>query len=576
MRVLAVHADSLAFEAVQPASESDAATPATAPATGELDECVVGFVAVERSDRADLDAVGTDAAAELDAVADRLGAERIALIPREHLIDDPASAGAAAVALEALAEQLDPERAMLRAPAGWRLAVDVERKGHPFAERSIRVVPRRHNGAGSATPNRDGATPNRGGANATDALSALGLATPEPAADGDAVRWLPRGQFLRSALREYGEKLLADADATPVSTPALDVHAAADRREGAERSGSIVGPADRNQLLRPHVHGGLLSALADAIGDGASADDAPVRLRETARWTPERAANVPPEAFDRRARPEYHAALPDEAAAIDELERLAGVASTASGALGADTATLRLAEQFAADRPGFGDRIAAALDDPVAVETVAGDSRYWAARLTFVATDDADREFTLGSVELAAATPERFGVERGDVGGPSVLVHAAPIGDVEGSIAALATRAAASERGGLPIWLAPTQVRLVPIDDRHVDFCDDAAMELYEEGVRGEGVRADVDTRDATVGERLDRAARERVPYVAVVGDRELEEGVFPVTVFETGREERLSVDGLRERVLAECEGRFGLEESLPRRVGAHPSVDEK
>ncbi len=478
MRVLAVHADGLSFEAVQPASESDAATPTGAPATGEFGECVVGFVAVERGDRADLDAVGTDAAADLDTVADRLSAERIALIPREKLVDDPASADAAAAALEALAEQLDPERELLRAPAGWRLAVDVERKGHPFAEQTIRVVPRRRD-AGGATPNRDVPTPNRGGPNGIDALSSLGLATPEPAADGDAVRWLPRGQFLRNALREYAEELLADSGATPVSTPALDVHAAADRREDVDRSGSIVGPADRGQLLRPGVHGGLLSALGDAVGDGASANDAPVRFRETVRWTPERAANAPSEAFDRRLRPEYHAALPDEAAAIDEFERLAGVAAEASVSLGAESATLTLAEEFAADRPAFGDRIAAALDDQVTVETVAGDSRYWAARLAFVATDDAGREFALGSVELDAATPARFVVERGD-GGTPVLVHAAPVGDIESAIAALAARAAASEHSGLPTWLAPTQVRLVPIDDRHVGFCDEAARSRWQ------------------------------------------------------------------------------------------------
>jgi len=549
MRVLAVHADSLSFEAVQPASESDAERPDDAPATGDLGESVVGFVAIERGDRADLDAVAADAAAEIDAVADRLGAGRIALIPREHLVDDPASADAATAALDALAEQLDPDRELLRAPVGWRLAVDVERKGHPFAEQAIRVVPRRRSGVETAK---------RGGEATTDALSELGLATAEPAAGGDTVRWLPRGQFLRDALREYADGLLADAGATLVSTPAIDVHAAADRRDGAERSGSIVGPADRDQLLQPGVHGGLLSALADA--DGAAS-----RLHETARWSPERAANVPPETFDRRVRPECHVALADEEAALDEFERLTGIVAEASAALDADTTTLTLAEAFADERPSFGDRIAAALDDPVAVETVPDGSRYWAARLAFVATDDAGREFPLGSVELDAATPARFGVELEDAAGNSpVLVHAAPIGDVEGAIAALAIRATASERGGLPTWLAPTQVRLVPIDDRHVDFCDDAATELREDGVR-----ADIDAREATVGERLDRAARERVPYVAAVGDRERDGAALSVEVLEMGREERLSTDALAERIWEEVGRRAASARPPAKRLGS-------
>ncbi|HMB50819.1 MAG TPA: threonyl-tRNA synthetase editing domain-containing protein [Natronoarchaeum rubrum] len=581
MRLLAVHADSLSFEAVQPASEGDAAPAETsgpdgdAPKSGSIGECVVGVVAIERGDRAELDAVAADAAAELDAVADRLGAERIGLIPREELVDDPADAAVAATALEAIADRLDAERELLRAPVGWRLASQIERKGHPFAEQAIRVVPRRQSGdetprGSGETPNRRAKTPSPSAETTIEALSALGLATPDPAADGDAVRWLPRGQFLRDALREYAEDALAGTGAAPASTPSIDVHAAADRRAAAEATGPIVGPADHHQLLRPGDHGGLLSFFADAALGGA-----PVRVAETARWSTESAANRPPATFDRRVRPEYHAALPDDAAAVDEFERLAGVAAEASAALGADAATLTLAEGFATDRPAFGDRIAAALDDPVAVETVPDEGRYWAARLSFVVTDGDGRERTLGSVELDAATPKRFDIggddesddDESDDDETPTLVHAAPIGDVEKAIAALAARAAASDRSGLPIWLAPTQVRLVPIDDRHVERCDDAAAEL-----RAAGVRADVDAREVTVGERLDRADRERVPYVAVVGDRELDGAALAVRRLEPGREDELSVDELGERVLADCGERSAPVGRLPTRIERVPA----
>src|SRR6056297_1377220 len=108
MRLVFVHADSFAFEANAPASEAaadsengadetdeQAVADSHAPREGRMDDCVVAFVTVERTDAADLDATVADAAAEARAVADHLGVDRLVCYPTAHLSERPADREAA-------------------------------------------------------------------------------------------------------------------------------------------------------------------------------------------------------------------------------------------------------------------------------------------------------------------------------------------------------------------------------------------------------------------------------------------------------------------------------------------------
>jgi threonyl-tRNA synthetase len=119
----------------------------------------------------------------------------------------------------------------------------------------------------------------------------------------------------------------------------------------------------------------------------------------------------------------------------------------------------------------------------------------------------------------------------------------------------------------MPTWLAPTQVRLIPVDDDHVATCDDAAEDLS-----GAGVRADVDDRPLPVGDRLDRAGDERVPYYAVVGERESGGEPLPVTVRATGGQRPMDVDELAGTVREATDGFPSRERYWPRRLDDGPT----
>ncbi|MCK5109532.1 MAG: threonine--tRNA ligase, partial [Methanosarcinales archaeon] len=109
----------------------------------------------------------------------------------------------------------------------------------------------------------------------------------------------------------------------------------------------------------------------------------------------------------------------------------------------------------------------------------------------------------------------------------------------------------------LPTWLAPTQVRLIPVADRHIEYVEGVARAMP-------GVRVDIDNRDETVGKRIRAAGREWIPYVVVIGDKEVESGVLSVTIrAESGKVEETAQE-LRERVASETVGMPYRQINLP------------
>jgi threonyl-tRNA synthetase len=119
----------------------------------------------------------------------------------------------------------------------------------------------------------------------------------------------------------------------------------------------------------------------------------------------------------------------------------------------------------------------------------------------------------------------------------------------------------------LPIWLSPEQVRLIPVSQRHLDFCLGLASKL-----ESSSIRVGVDDRDLTVSRRVMEAKASWIPYIIVVGDRELETGLLPVVVREESRIDKdcvidMKVDDLIARIRSECKGMPYRPLYIPREV---------
>jgi threonyl-tRNA synthetase len=158
-----------------------------------------------------------------------------------------------------------------------------------------------------------------------------------------------------------------------------------------------------------------------------------------------------------------------------------------------------------------------------------GEAAFYGPKIDFVVKDVIGREWQLGTVQVDYNLPERFNLSY--IGPDSqphrpVMIHRAPFGSMERFIGVLIEHFA----GAFPTWLAPEQVRFLPIADRHIDYCNTIKNRLL-----GEGIRATVDTRSEKTGKKVAEAQVEKVAYMIIVGDRDIEAGNVAVRHRDSG-----------------------------------------
>jgi threonyl-tRNA synthetase len=144
-----------------------------------------------------------------------------------------------------------------------------------------------------------------------------------------------------------------------------------------------------------------------------------------------------------------------------------------------------------------------------------GDGAFYGPKIDFDVNDSLGRAWQLGTIQLDYAAPERFDlnyVGEDNADHRPVVIHRAVCGSFERFIAILIEHFA----GAFPLWLAPLQVTVLPIADRHLDYAREVAAELDKAGLR-----ADVDDRKEKVNYKIREAQLQKIPYMLVVGDRE-------------------------------------------------------
>ena len=133
------------------------------------------------------------------------------------------------------------------------------------------------------------------------------------------------------------------------------------------------------------------------------------------------------------------------------------------------------------------------------------------------------KEDTLVTIQIDMLLAERFGMYYIDENGNKALpyiIHRTSLGCYERTLAYLIEEYA----GALPTWMMPEQVRFLPITDRAADYCAEAAKAL-----RKQGFRLEVDSRNEKIGKKIREATLEKIPYMLVVGDRDMESGTVSV-----------------------------------------------
>lgn len=181
-----------------------------------------------------------------------------------------------------------------------------------------------------------------------------------------------------------------------------------------------------------------------------------------------------------------------------------------------------------------------------------GDAAFYGPKLDLIIKDALGREWQMGTVQVDYNLPERFDLEYiAEDGKPHrpIMIHRAPFGSLERMIGLLTEQYA----GAFPLWLAPVQIAMLPIADRHAEKAHEIATFLrgFAEG-SDLSFRVEVDDRRETLGKKIRENQKLKVPYMLILGDRDIEQGTVGVRHREEGDLGAMSLNDFITRLTSE------------------------
>ena len=178
-----------------------------------------------------------------------------------------------------------------------------------------------------------------------------------------------------------------------------------------------------------------------------------------------------------------------------------------------------------------------------------GEAAFYGPKLDIQIKNVHGKEDTLVTIQIDQMLAEKFGMEYVDRDGQKknpYIIHRTSIGCYERTLALLIEKYA----GAFPLWLAPVQIKFLPIADRHLDFVYDVKKKLEARGIW----RIEVDDRSEKLGFKLREAQLEKVPYMIVVGDKDVESGAVSVRSRKEGDMGSMDVDAFVDMIVKEVE----------------------
>jgi len=172
-----------------------------------------------------------------------------------------------------------------------------------------------------------------------------------------------------------------------------------------------------------------------------------------------------------------------------------------------------------------------------------GEAAFYGPKLDFMVRDAIGRKWQLGTIQVDYNLPERFELEYVDSDNTRkrpVMIHRAPFGSMERFIAVLIENCA----GKFPLWLAPLQVKILPISDKYNDY----ALELVQL-LKAADIRAEIDDRSEKIGRKIRDTEMMKVPYMLVIGEKEMNERTVSVRKHGEGDKGSVSIDAFASEI---------------------------
>ena len=197
------------------------------------------------------------------------------------------------------------------------------------------------------------------------------------------------------------------------------------------------------------------------------------------------------------------------------------------------------------------DALRSALEDiglPYVVNE--GDGAFYGPKIDFHLEDSIGRTWQCGTIQLDFQLPLRFDLEYTGADGEKhrpIMIHRVVFGSIERFIGILIEHFA----GAFPTWLAPVQVKVLPISDKHMDY----GMKVLDT-LKDAGIRAEIDTRAEKIGYKIREAQMKKIPYMLVVGAKEEEENKVSVRSRFAGDEGQCGLDEFAAKIKEEITGK--------------------
>ena len=630
MRVLFLHVDYLEYEVTGKALKSLPDVP-EARRRGRVEEALVAFVSAEKRDEGDPGGAARAAAQNVDEIARQVRTKRVVLYPYAHLSSSLAGPEGAQAVLTALEADLAGRGYEVHAsPFGYYKSFKVSVKGHPLSELSREIVAEAkaspegeeiseavkaeqkltsrwfilEPGGGFHPLSIKGGTVAGFDFRGHDRLrrfaqyemaksrevreepphvrlmQALELVDYEPGSDPGNLRFYPKGRLIKGLLEDFVSDRVRASGAMEVECPVMYDFEHPALKSYMNRFPArqyVVQTPNKRTFLRFSACFGQFLIMKDMT---LSYKQLPLSLYELTRYS-FRAEQRGELAGMRRLRaftmPDCHALCADLEQSKTQLMarfELAWKLLADSGfSMPEDFEVgMRVTEPFWNEHKDFVVAYAKRWGKPILVEMWSDQFFYFNMKYEWNYVDANDKAAALTTDQIDTENAKRFGIayvdEKGEKRNPFIL-HLSPSGAIERMIYAFLEKAAEDAKAGrppmLPVWLSPTQVRIVPLSADQLPYAQDLLGRLP-------GVRADVDDTSDTLNRKVRRAEKEWVPYVVVIGKKEIESGRLNVRIRAAKERRDLTLDELRGLLSKDGEGRpfRGLAE--PAKVSARPT----
>ena len=629
MQILLIHSDYIEYETKKSTPVAEKIEDSLKK--GRMDEVLTVFIAVEKSDEDNIEYAIKQTAEEIKKVTDQVKTNRVMLYPYAHLSSSLASPKAAVETLKKLEERLkEASFEVKRAPFGWYKSFTIKCKGHPLSElsRTIRlgeqkcvtVVREKEEVVSEAlkseakatsywhilTPEGELLKPEDFDFTGHDNLKKfvnyeihksravdkipphvelmrrLELADYEPGSDSGNMRFYPKGRLVKSLLENYVLEEAAKKGAMEVETPIMyDMNHPTLKKyldRFPARQYSIE--ADKKMLfLRFAACFGQFLMNHDMT---ISYRNLPLRMVELTRYSFRKEQSGELVGL-RRLRaftmPDMHTLCKDMDGAVaqfnDQYNMCINVLSMIGLSLDDYEVAIRFTRDFYNENRDFIVNLVKIVNKPVLIELWDQRFFYFVLKFEFNFIDALNKASALSTVQIDVENAERYGIKYIDSDGSEkmpFILHCSPSGAIERCIYALLEKANMNSEKGivpmLPVWLSPTQVRVIPVTEKHMEYAQKVAGELNG--------RVDVDDREETVGKKIRDASKEWVPYIAVVGDEEVKNGGVTVTVRSESQPNKpvnvkMTVLELNERVSKDIAGYPFKNNPLSMNLSARP-----